>query len=157
MVLLINTLTWTCGETSSFRMWKHRSIKNDVWFQQNGALAHYALAVRENLREVLRDCYLAVSYLCCPILLTGHINAPISHCVIIRGWWLLKLNVAQQHYKILEELQQATRLVSKRVTQEIVPKMSRRMWRRSTTCHQNDGAQTNLLENWCSYRTLYSL
>jgi hypothetical protein len=138
MVLLISTFM-TQPEKSS--------IKNDVWFQQDGALTNYTLAVREYLPEVFSDCYFTVSHLYRPIHLHGHLNTQIRHCVIIHYWGFTKGNVVQQLYHVLEDIQQPARLLFKRVTPQVLRKMARRIWRRPVICHEKDGAQTNLLKN----------
>jgi hypothetical protein len=57
-------LWWSCYSTHVLDMLQNwfvpqqgkPSIKNDVWFQQNGALTHYTLAAKEYIREVFNDC-----------------------------------------------------------------------------------------------------
>jgi hypothetical protein len=123
------------------------SIKKDVWFQQEGSLTYYTLAVKEHLREVFSDCYFTVSHLCCLIQLHGHLNTQIQHCVIIQYWGFIKVNVVQERYQIPEDIQQSARLLFKRVTPQVLRKMARRIWRRPIICHEKDGAQTNPLIN----------
>jgi hypothetical protein len=62
-------------------------------------------------------------------------------------WGLKKEIVAQQRYQTTDDLKQAVRLAFNRVTPQMLRKIPHRTWRRIILCHENDGAQTDPLDN----------
>jgi hypothetical protein len=119
-------------------------IKEDASFQPVGAPAHYALAVRECLSEVFRDCWICRGSPVMPDALQWPPRRP-DHAIIPFG--LHKVIVAQQHYQTTDDLKQAGWRAFNRFNPQMLRNMSHRTWRRIKLGHKNYGAQTDTLDN----------
>ena len=114
--------------------------------EKDSSSAHYALAVGSYLSAIFWQCWNGRGS---PVLSDPLDNPPrrldMSPCYNSL-WGLIKETPAQKPYHTTQDVEQTVRLASIRVTPHIFPKMSHRTQRGIILCHENGGAQTELLD-----------
>jgi hypothetical protein len=85
------------------------NLTGGVWFQQDGAPAHYAISVREYLSDVFRDKWIGrgSATLAAPLEWppTGSDLSSCDNAV----WGLIKQDLSRKRYQTTEELKEAVR------------------------------------------------
>lgn len=121
-------------------------ILNGVWFQQDGAPAHYAISVREYLAEVFRNRWIGRGSALLPAPLAWPPRSPDLSTCDNSLWGFIKECVAQQRYETTNDLKEAVRMAFARISPQMLRTMSHRTWRKIILCHENEGAQTDPLD-----------
>ena len=127
-------------------LFRERVIEETCWFQQDGAPAHYAITVRECLNEVFSGRWIGRGSPVLPAPLGWPPRSPDLTTYNNSLWGFIKGIVSQSRYNTTDELKDVVRQAFRQVTPARLRKMSHRTWRRIILCHENDGAQTDLLD-----------
>lgn len=123
-----------------------RGLLGRIWFQQDGAPAHYAIAVREYLNEVFPDKWIGRGSVHLPAPLEWPPRSPDLSSCDNALWGFIKQKVAATRYETVDELKDAVRRAFTAITPAMLKRISHRTWRRIILCYENDGVHTDTLE-----------
>ena len=88
---------------------RNAGIQNNVWFQQDGASAHFALAVRQRLDEVFGNRWISRGSDNHPAPLPWPPRSPDLTTPDNALWGYIKEKVQRQRYVTTDDLQNAVR------------------------------------------------
>jgi hypothetical protein len=122
------------------------NLTGKVWFQQDGAPAHYAISVREYLSDVFRDKWIGRG----SATLAAPLEWPPRSADLSSGdnalWGIIKQDVSRKHYQTAEELKEALRNAFVKITPAMLCRISHRTWGRIILCFEHDGVHTHIID-----------
>lgn len=126
---------------------RNARIQNNVWFQQDGAPAHFALAVRQRLTAVFGNRWIGRGSVNHPAPLPWPPRSPDLTTPDNALWGYIKEKVRRQRYVTTDDLQNAVRVAFQTVTPEMLHQMSTRTWRRIQLCSDHGGTHTDVFDS----------
>ena len=125
---------------------EEKGLTERIWLQQDGAPAHYALAVREFLNEHFPGRWIGRGSVERPAPLKWPPRSPDLSTPDNSLWGVIKEHVSARRYATNEELRNAVEDAFRTITPDMLQNMSRRTWRRMKLCLQHDGEHTDILD-----------
>ena len=121
-------------------------IKSNVWLEEDGAPAHFAITVREYPNKAFPSRWIGSGSATLPASLDWPPrSADLTTCDhSLLG--LIKEKFTQQRYANADELKQAVTYALHEVTHQMLRTMSDRTWPQNNICYDNDGVQTNSID-----------
>eukprot|EP00106_Octopus_bimaculoides_P023017 XP_014790459.1 PREDICTED: uncharacterized protein LOC106883835 [Octopus bimaculoides] len=119
---------------------------NDYWFQQDGALPHYAITVQEYLNEVLQDRWIGQGSQQHPAPVEwAPRSSDLTSCDNAL-WGIIMERVSHEQYQNTHQLKDAVQRAFEAITKAQLRKISHRKWHRIILCDKNNGVHTDLLD-----------
>ena len=122
------------------------NIKDTIWFQQDGAPAHYALSVRQLLNETFPSRWIGRGSDSFPSPISWPPRSPDLSTPDNSLWGIIKERVAMKKCSTNSELREAVIAAFATISADTLEKMSLRTWRRIQLCDDSDGAHTDPLD-----------
>jgi len=132
-------------ETWLISQLRDRGLLDDVWLQQDGAPAHFALSVCDVLNEHFPGRWIGRGSPTSPAPLPWPPRSPDLTMPDNSLWGIIKGRVAARRYNNNKDLCRALEDAFRTITPKMLQRMSQRTWRRIHLCVQHQGAHTDSL------------
>jgi hypothetical protein len=122
-------------------------IKDTVVLQLDGAPQHFALHMRDYLKETFPGQWIGRGSEASP---NPFASPPISPSLTTSDsalWGFIKERVSKMRYRTTEVLWAAVEEAFTHVTPDYLRKTSARIWRRIQLCYNNEGLHTDVLNS----------